>query len=340
MSLDGLGMLTIMQDPIWHNQIVATHSMDIRHLMGVFDITWTNLDLGFPLTLRFYDDLDTSRIQDPQIIRTTALFLQASYSHGIGGEGLRFSVIPALSLVLLAYEDPSKISAYGWAYEAPYYQGMLGLGLSTLRRFAWEIFGRGASLAAYGRYTYGASLERNPLPRVEGILQAARETFPALRLSLYGAWDQWGMTPGGTSIYYSSTAFSSVASVEYVSRQTNTNLQWLAGGELEAKLFSVEIQGHLSHLYFNRIFGSLAYRGALFDDLGNAAAQGTVLDGSLRLAQSLVLRLGLTVSSALVARAPVQATLGFTGIWKISNLTNGISFADDFWLGPTFSLLL
>ncbi|MDR0760847.1 MAG: hypothetical protein LBF74_12210, partial [Treponema sp.] len=66
--------------------------------------------------------------------------------------------------------------------------------------------------------------------------------------------------------------------------------------------------------------------------------EGTVLTGSYRLAQSLVLRLGSVSSFAILPYIPFRLSASFVGAWKMSNVNDGNS-KNDFWFGPevTFS---
>jgi hypothetical protein len=349
LTVNGPSLFSMMMDPTDANQIFLNAAMDIPYLMGDVTLSWLNLSLGFPLTFKFSDTLDTGRTRYSGVVRDTVFSVNASFSRGLGSERLIFSVSPGFEFLAYAPEPPGRPvwtggpeSAYTWDYQAPYYVGILGLGLSSLFKANWEIFGQGASLAAYGKYAlrHGTPAAAQALPRIEGVAQAAFEPYLPLRFRLYGVWDERGMNLAGQSSPFSSTPFSAFASVEYVStgRLRTSNLQWLAGGEAEVKLFKVEIQRHISHLYFNRVFGALAYRGAVYDDGGNPAAEGTVLTGSYRLAQSLVLRLGGAVSFAVLPYVPFRLSASFVGVWKISNAGDENS-RHDFWMGPelTFS---
>jgi hypothetical protein len=348
-TVNGPGIFSLMMDPTDTNQILLNAAMDIPYLMGNVTLTWLNLSLGFPLTFSFSDTLDTGRTRYSGVVRDTVFDVRASFSRGLGSERLIFSVSPELEVLLIAPEPPGSSvwiddpkSAYTWDYREPYYIGILGLGLSSLFKNSGEVFGRGASLTAYGKYALrqGAS-PADQAPRAEGVFQAAFEPYLPLRFRFYGVWDEWGMNLAGQSAPFSSTPFSGFASVEYVNtgRERIQDLRWLVGGEAEVKLFKVEIQRHLSHLYFNRFFGTLAYRGAVYDDGGHPAAEGAVLTGSYRLAQSLVLRLGGTLSFAVLPYIPFRLSASFVGVWKMSNVNDGNS-RNDFWFGPelTFSL--
>jgi hypothetical protein len=343
-TVNGPSVFSLMMDPTDTNQIFLNAAMDVPYLMGDVTLNWLNLSLGFPLTFRFSDTLDTGRTRYSGVVRDTVFDIRASFRRGLGSDRLIFSVSPEFEFLLYAPEPPGHSvwtdgpkSAYTWDYQAPYYIGALELGLSSLFKTSGEIFGRGISLTAYGKYAlrHGTPAADQALPRVEGVVQTAFEPYLPLRFRLYGVWDERGMNLAGQSTPFSSTPFNDFASVEYVNtgRLRMSDPQWLAGGEAEVKLFKVEIQRHISHLYFNRVFGTLAYRGVVYDDGGHPAAEGTVLTGSYRLAQSLVLRLGSAVSFAVIPYVPFRLSASFVGVWKISNTGDG-NRQNDFRIGP------
>ncbi|MDR0723442.1 MAG: hypothetical protein LBF75_11760 [Treponema sp.] len=349
-TINGPGFFSIMQDPTDTNRITLMAAMDIPYLMGDINLNWLNHSLGFPLTFTFSDTLDTTRSRYTEALRETTLGVTASFSRGLGSDRLIFSCSPQFQTLFSAFEPPDHQvwtdgpkSAYTWGHEDPYYIGGIGMGLSNLVKRDWELFGQGGFLAAYGKYAlhHGVPVPDHALPRVEGIVQAAFEPYLPLRFRLYGVWDERGMNLAGQSTPFSSTAFSTFASVEYVNAgdRRMTDIPWLAGGEAEVKLFKVEVQHHLSHAYFNRFFGSLAYRGVVYDDQGHPAAEGTVLAGSYRLAHSLALRLGGIVSFALLPYMPFELSASFVGVWKMSNGNKG-NPQNDFWIGPEINISL
>jgi hypothetical protein len=116
------------------------------------------------------------------------------------------------------------------------------------------------------------------------------------------------------------------------------------------KLFSLDIQKSLGHLYYNRVFSTLAYRGVFYNAAentfpANSAPQGTALTppllpaGDYHLAQSLVLRLSMTISSVIITSMPLRFTPSLWGAWKISNMPYN-ELGDDFALGLGFSMTL
>jgi hypothetical protein len=326
-SLDGGGLFSFMSDPADTNLLFLFAYMDARSLMAVTNLQWTNLSLGFPLNISFSDDIDKTQ---PVSYRKTRGTVSGALSFGLGNERRRLELNPGLGFSLAA-PDSGDSAAYTWEYGELYYHAMLGAGVSNLRRFNWELFGQGAALKVYSRLL----LNLPGIPRFEGILQTAFEPYLPLKLSLYGAWDENGMDLYGNSKYYDTVAFSSVASVEYSSKGLSA-LRWLGGGEAELRLFSLDFQKSLSHLYINRFFGTLAYRGVLYDDQGILGAEGTCL-GDLRLGQSLIFRLGATASTILVTALPVRISAWVWGAWKISNTNDGKN--NDFVIGPGFSVV-
>jgi hypothetical protein len=326
LSLDGAGIFSYMTDPMANNEIYLTAGMDFRNGLAPVDIQWTNMSLGFPVNVQFSDEMYTA---GSPVYRETQGVLAARISHGLGSDRRRFFIHPGFGVSLYAPDPGNGDIPYTWEYDNPYYNMLFGLGVSTMVRYYWDLFGQGTSFAVYARY-----LLPRRTPRFEGILQTAFEPYLPVQLALYGAWDQSRMDIQGNSPYYSDALFSGFSSPEYAGGLRE--LLWLAGGEAEAKLFSVEAQGGVSHFYINRIFGTLAYRGVFYDDQGALSAAGNSLGGRFRLAQSLALRLGLTASSAILASQPVKFSLWFRGAWKISNLNNQKS--DDFWFGPGFAL--
>ncbi|MDR2633782.1 MAG: hypothetical protein LBC51_09220 [Treponema sp.] len=312
LSIDGAGIYSLMRDPAQMNSISLSAAFDARSLMGVYDIQWTNTYLGIPVSFRFQDDIDKSATVWAEPVRITGFGLSAAPTHDIRS-GLRFSLLPSLGIHLAAPDTGGASSAYTWSYEDPRSGFSLGMGLSTLSRFSWEVFGSGLSLALYGRYAV-------PFPfRFEATLQAAFEPLVPLRFRLYGIWDEHTLNLAGTSKLYTSSDAGDLCPAEYNS--IAYALKWLAGGEAEAKLFSFEIQRALGQGYFNRIFSALAYRGGFYEyGGGEHPAAGEPLWEQYRLTQSLILRLGLTFSAFLLPMFPEQLTLSVEGILKISHL--------------------
>ncbi|MDR0554335.1 MAG: hypothetical protein LBG76_06010 [Treponema sp.] len=324
-SFDGWGLLSVMADPAQTNFVQLSLYGDWNLFMAPFQLVWTNYNLGFPIQLNVTDNVDRLLVDGPE--RITSFSLAASFNQGVGGERLRFTVSPDFSVQLNARDAKNGESAYTWQYDEPAYRFGLGLGLSSLYRNTWELFGRGAALNVYGRYALPGGIYR-----AEGLFRAALEPVFPLRLSLYGVWESDGMDIHGKSKSFNNAIFAAYAPVEYTGTKLK-DLSWLSGAETEFKLFSVEIQRNLSHLYFNRFYSSLLWRGTFYDDGGSLAAEGDLLNNSrYRLVQSTAFRLGMTASTIVIAFVPAQIEFSLTGGWKISNRFDGK--LNDFYLSP------
>ena len=330
-SFDGLGIFSWMTDPAQTNEIQTEVFGDWKFKMAPFSLIWVNRSFGFPLQFQASDNIDPLPANGPW--RITAFSLSGRVRAGLGGERLVFSAAPDVTVQLNAQDTKTGETAYSWQYGDPVYSIGVNAELSTLERWSWELFGRGAALSVSGRSALPFSAFRT-----EGLFRFALEPVFPLRAALYGVWDSSGMDIHGTSRYFGSRLFASYASTEYTDTDIQ-NLAWLTGAEAEIKLFSAEIQRGVSHLYINRFFGSLAWRGAFFDDRGDRLAEGTMLSGtSYRLLNSLFLRLGLTASTAVIQALPYTASFSIIGGWKVSNMNDGK--LNDFFVRPVFTLEL
>jgi hypothetical protein len=294
--------------------------------MASISIDWTNYSLVFPLKINLSDEIDRSQ---PGFYRRTQGSIVGVLTFPLGRERNKLSVSGGIGASLFAFDPGDNSGAYTWPFEdKTYYSAILGLSLSNMRRYPWELFGQGLGLDLQYRHV----LDRES-PRLEGMLRAAFEPYFPARLVLYGARDEYGMDMHGTSHQFSSAIFSEFASVEY-STKGITALPWIAGTQAEVRLFSAEIQNSLSHAYINRIFASAAYRALLYDRSGCPDAEGDRLTDAYTLAQSAVLRIGADISTILLTCLPFTITPYAWGAWKFSNLNDGDT-GNDFMFGFT-----
>ncbi len=83
----------------------------------------------------------------------------------------------------------------------------------------------------------------------------------------------------------------------------------VAGGETEFCFFTVDIQKPLSHVYGNRFFGILAWRGVMYESRGTdagSAPPGIAVAPGIRFANSLVFKAGAVVTLLPVPMLPVR----------------------------------
>jgi hypothetical protein len=327
-SLDGLGIMSMMQDPTDTNQIILSAIGDWKAQMANATIDWTTLYFGFPLTLSFADGVDSMLKEDSY--RRTQTMLSGSFTRSIGSERNHVSLLGGIHFSAYANNPFDDSSAYTWPYEGSKFSAVLGASWYNLYRYAWQLFGTGTRVDAYYRSPFDFSETR-----LDARFTFAMEKVFPLRLQLYGAYDTSGMNMSGVGRYYGSY-FADLASVEY-SSPSGLNAEWISGGEIEMKLFGFEIQGNLSHLYFNRMYSTLAYRGVVYDSQDFAKAEGNTLNQDLLLAQSLILRLEMDCTLP-IGMAVLPFSPSVWGAWKISNMNDGETI--DFYFNVGFDVSL
>jgi hypothetical protein len=336
---EGVGIYSLMIDPPENNTISFQAAMNIRFSMVDYSITWTNSDLGVPVELQLSDEVSA----DAVFYRNFRANIQSTFSRSLGSRGLRgFGGVGFGYARFYTREIGDSYSAYTWGFHSNSYKFMGRLGLSSLTTMPWETFGQGYSAQTVGWLLPSDRRLGGPgvYPRVDALFQAAFEPVLPLRLSLYGAWDSYpeGMDLHGQSSQHPSPVFLPLAAQEYQNNDV-TGLRWLTGAETEFRFFSLNIQRGFSHLYFNRLQGTLAYRLALYDATGFFAPQGNKLWGDLRLTQSLVLRLGGGVSSAVLTSAPFKVTAYLQTALKISAFSQASpGFTDLVTFSPSITL--
>jgi len=316
-NFDGAGLFSVMMDPTDRNLIMVTAYADINYRMAMIDnFSWQTTVPGFPLTIEFSDKVIYDFAEE--LYRDTRVYIGGSINWYPGRWGYGFSF--GAGYVRSANNDGSK-SAYQWEKTGDAFFYSAGFSFSNQLRRQYELFGNGLSLNLRGISLIGNSLQESFRPRIEGILRLNSEARLPLNITLYGAYDHIGMNLHGVSRAYGQPLFDRFASKEYQS-PSGLYHTWLAGGEISAGIFSVEIQNNLSHLYFNRFYGILTLRSLFYDSKGHEDAQGIVF-GDIRLAQSLVLKLGLLSSIIPVKTNPVFIEPYVWGAFKFSNAITG-----------------
>ena len=325
-SLDGGGILSVITDPTDRNFLMAIAYADIKYRMAMIqNFTWQSTVPGIPVTLDFSDQVITNTNYDPY--RDTRVNLSGSFTRTpgrwnygltLGGGYVRFA------------DDDGGSSAYEWEETGNYFYYSAVLAFSNLFQRQHELFGTGLSLNLKG-----TSIADNFTPRYEGMFQASAETRFPIKLTLYGAYDTQGMNLQGTSRVYGDPLFINAASQEYPN-PSGLDLSWIGGAEGSVELFSFEIQRNLSHIYFNRVFCALSVRSVLYDGDKNPLSEGAGV-GDLLLAQSLVLKFGLTSSIIPLKLVPFFLEPNIWGAWKFSNTITG---KGSVWnLGAGFNLV-
>jgi hypothetical protein len=163
----------------------------------------------------------------------------------------------------------------------------------------------------------------------------ASTRFPVY-VTFFGAYDWRGMDLHGISNRYGRPLAAQHALEEYI-RPIGLELDWLAGSEAGIGLFSFQIQRNLSHLYFNRLSGTLAVRNQIYDSKAHPFAEGMQIYG-LHLIQSLMLRLSMKMSFFPVVKYPASIEPYVLGAWKFSNTITGDGTVLFYSIGFNLSL--
>lgn len=314
-NVSGAAIVSFISDPTDMNMIMLTAGGDIVNKAGYLDINWQSFSFGLPLEIQLADKLQTYSDAD-----TTILYRQSSATLGLKlektlhGGGTLLYANPGVEAVLLAEDPKDDSSAYSWDYNDPVYFLSLQTGISNLRRAPWQLFGNGASL------TLGAQgFLQDREPRFDAMFRAAHDQKAGIRISMYGTYDGEGMLLSGESPIYDSTLYSDVAAIDYQDEAAG-ELDWIAGGELEFKLFSIDIQNNLSHLYYNRLFGTLAYRGVVYPSSDSEKAAGYELFPDIYGLHSLLFKAGTVVSAVPITMMPLRFSPYISAAFKLSNL--------------------
>jgi len=325
-NLDGGGLLSFMTDPTDRNLLIVIAYADITNGMARIDsFTWQTTVTGFPLTVEFSDTVLTDLENDSY--RDTRAGLSALFS--MYRRRLYYDFSLGASYARFAYNDGGE-SAYTWKETESAFLLSAGFTLSSLRRRPHELFGTGLYFSINGY-----SVLDSFTPRVAGRFQASMETRFPLSLSLYGAYDAGGMDLHGVSRTYSEPAAALFVSEEY-HHPAGLELNWVFRADASVGLFSLEIQENLSHTYFNRFFGTLSLRNILYDGNGHPKAEGVAIN-DLRLAQSLVLKLGLVSSFIPIKNMPIFIEPIIWGAWKFSNTITGEGLPFNAGIGFDFN---
>ncbi|MCL2230135.1 MAG: hypothetical protein FWC01_03495 [Treponema sp.] len=327
----GLGLFSMINDPTNRNVVTMLIYADISNLMLRVDaFSFQTTVPGFPVALEFADYVDESFGYIPR--RITSIGLGAGFSFMPGR--VSFDIGLGGSYVSVA-NDSGGISAYEWKQSGHAAQYYLTFSMSNRIKRQHEFFGTGAAMSIRGLNVANLSQQQFFNPRAEAQVRFSAETRFPLNFNFYGAVDEDGMNLYGASRYYTDTLFKDHASIEYAD-DIGYNLSWICGGEISLGLFSWEIQKNISHLYFNRITGTLSVRNVLYDASGINNAAGISL-GNLNLAQSLVLKLSLVPTILPIKTSPISFEVYGYGAWLFSNTITGSGNQFVFGMDVKFS---
>jgi len=322
--VDGFMITSFMGTPTDGDTILLSAGYDAVGNMAVVDLTWRGLGLGLPVSARLADSIEyraETDLDDPY--RDTRFSVQAEFSKAIARGRASMTLAPIFEAVLVADELSGSSTAYDWDYSDPSFAAGLRAGLSTLTRPSWRLFGAGLSLDAYARVSLPSASWR-----YDATLRAASELLSLpIRATVYGSWDELGMAIDGSSTLYGAAPYDSAAVKEYADEAPG-GLRWVAGAEVELAALSFDVQSNISHLYFNRLFGVIGWRGTLY------GADGATVSGP---EHSIVAKAGSVISALPVGLAPLRLSPYAWAALKLSNLANDDP-EDDWGFGLSLEL--
>jgi len=314
LSIDGGGILSLMEDPIDSNMIYFLIYADVPYKMAMIDqFIWKNTGMGFPLTVEIFDKIMEESMDN------SYRYTNINLTGGINWTGDQWNNQVTLGggyYRTAGFEDEK--SAYEWEEKES------GFFIKTGFTFSYRRLSLQFS---------GASPVNGFKPRLDMIFSASAKTRFPLSFTLFGAYDKSGMDLHGTSSIFGATIIDEFTLKEYPNFP-DLELFWLGGGEIAVGLFSFEIQKNLSHLYFNKFFGVLSVRNQIYDAGGHPDAEGIEIN-NLRLAQSLGLKIGMKISFFPIIKTPISIEPFVFGAWKFSNLITGKGFLWYFNIGIT-----
>jgi len=299
--LDGVGIFSLMQDPIDMNSISFMVYADVHYKMAMIDqFQWQNTGMGSPLTLTLSDKVIESEDD-------TSRYTKADLTGSINWAGDQWNnqVSFGGGYYRTAGLQDGK-SAYEWEETESGFFAQTGFHFSY-RRLSLQFS--------------GASPVNSFNPRLDMVFSASTKTRFPLSLTLFGAYDKNGMDLHGVSSIFGETIIDEFVLKEYP-KHSGLELFWLGGGEIGVGLFSFEIQKNLSHLYYNRFFGSLSVRNQIYDSGGHPDAEGIRIN-NLHLAQSLGLKIGIKISFFPLIKTPLSLEPFVLGTWNFSNAIRG-----------------
>ena len=341
-SFSGMGGFFYISDPFDSNLIFLEAYYDWEYNMLPINLTWINYSFGLPIYI-YYKDYVVPHDSLPR--RISEPYIYFYFQFPIFNNRLTLNIYPGFSAMYTFYGQGKEMRAgksiepaYAWEkLNTDMYFFNLEVILTNIMRHNWQIFGNGISQAFYLHtrlfFEDIPSLEiiLENKPNLENVIIAALEPLPFINLfgikqTLYGTyWEKTLSNIQGSGLMQQ-TNFSEVSLTDYTYR-LKIKPQWLVGGETELKLFSLETQKSFSHLYFNRVYTTLAYRWGYW---GDQAGEGTA-----PFLHSVIFRIGMDYSITPVSVVPVTLKPLFWMSLKLSAL-DGTVDEDPFLLGISF----
>ena len=260
--IDGGGLVSYLSDPTDTTTLLLIGGADAYFQTAFMDAQASTYAFGPLVGLSFSDSVEYGNGAG-MAYRAVRLSASINLERGIGGERLRYSLNPFVASSLFAGDPDDGSSAFTWGLEESVSLVGLGLGIRDYQKKAWNVFGTGFSLDLSIRTLLPLSGPPMENIRMASVLKAGFNPFVPIRTTAYALYDGRGMSLTGNSRVFGDADFEGLN--EYAS-QYPADLRWVAGGGAEFRIFSLETQTHLSHIYFNRLFGTALWKGVFFDE--------------------------------------------------------------------------
>ena len=294
--IDGGGLVSYLSDPTDTTTLLLIGGADTYFQTAFVDAQANTYVFGPPLGLSFSDSVEYGNGAGTAY-RALRFSASLSFERGIGGEGLRYSLNPFAATSLFAGDPGDGSSAFTWGLEESVSLLGLGFGIRDYQKKAWNLFGTGFSLDLSARTLLPLAGPLSENIRIDSVLKAGFNPYIPIRTTVYGVFDGRGMALAGNSRVFGDADFEGLN--EYAS-QYPSDLLWLAGGGAEIRIFSLETQTHLSHVYFNRLFGTLAWKGVFFDE------SYLDLSGKTEFVHALTLKTGAVLGAIPATALPLR----------------------------------
>lgn len=314
---DGIGAGVYLSTPTDMNRFILFGGYNFREGLTDIEVEWDTFLLRVPMEVIFQDTInfltDDSFDYPYRETRTAATLL---YNRGLGSERIQFFLSPSFQALWVAYPHEGAGTAYAWEYQkAVYIPGMMVV-LSNWDRLPWELFGHGADIAVYGHVALPEQKYRG-----DAVLRLSTGSFLPIRMTAYGVYDQTGLTLTGSSVVFGKAPWYSAAAVEYAENRTGM-YRWLAGTEVEVNVLAADIQKGFSSLYLNRFFTILGWRAVIFDTDSiedDSPVYGFPVGHDVRVANSLVLKMGMVLSILTVPMVPIRVAPHSWIAWRFED---------------------
>ncbi len=321
----GIGIATMVTDPIDDNSIIFMGGFDIVSMFFDFDFSWVNQSLLYPLFVNISDKVIYS--SDIRYRATTFTLGFSPYFYINDRSAVIITPFLASALFFMTdiyriYTSPTQSylsfdygsSAYNWEYR----QYVMNTGINMSYQYENNLFDSINKDYVYFLLAPIYSITKEEY-RIDGKL-SMQSRYAPINLTVFGGYSS---SESGISFSQSDGTFGTRkigGGDEFTSFVKDNNLEssWIFGYEIDV-IGRILIENNLSYFYVNNIYASIGYRASYFDEhYFNAAT----------------LKLGLTTSFMLSVALPFNIE-GIMAIQLPPNQMNKSNFfsIDNLYFG-------